>query len=88
MTIGNFWAGITVLAAVYNGKVIEGPMSPNWAKRSALTYTEKWSIGLACRMQLENPVDFSALKEAAAELKIYAHRVNDPDVLVTLEPLT
>ncbi len=86
MTIGKFWAGVTVLATVYNGRVIQGPMSSNWAKRTALTFTDKWSLGLACRMELANSLDFTELDKAARDLGIHTYRYTDQATLITLEP--
>ena len=87
MTTGQFWNGVTILMAVYDGRVVAGPMSLNWTKREQRRPFEIWPLGLACEFVLQNPKDYDEITSAALVLNIQIQKTFQDTEIYRFTPI-
>ncbi len=86
MTTGDFWNKVAVLANVFDGRVITGPMSINWMRRERRPADTLYPLGQLCEMKIFNPDDVSELTVNAHRLGLYITEQISNGCVVLIQP--
>lgn len=71
LTIGDFWAHVTTLCAVFDGRVTSGPRSPNWNRHVGGAPNSYHLSGMAADVVLRDWRDKEAFTAQARRLGIH-----------------
>lgn len=84
MTIGTFWAHVTTLCHVYNGKTISGPRSQQWNLATEGHKLSAHMAGLGADIEFASNDDRDEAAKHAAKMGLTAVQKN---VTLHLEPV-